>query len=242
MAQGYVDIHTHILPGIDDGSTDWTQTERMLQMQQEQGVTEIIATPHFDMEQNLQDPDRLRRLVAEANEHAKKAAPAITLYTGCEVLWSPGIVEAYRAGRILTLADSSYLLVEFYPRSPYREIEEGISSLVREGLIPVIAHVERYQHLMTEYDRLLELMKMGALMQMNSRSLLGKRFDKRVKICRKMVQNGFIHFLGSDCHNEEERPPKMQEPYDTIVRICGRQTADELAKENGRCILEKKYL
>lgn len=242
MAHGFVDIHSHILPGIDDGSRDWEQTERMLRMQQKQGVSHIIATPHFDMEQNVQDPDKLRELVAEANERARKAALPVTLYTGCEVLYSPGIIEAYRKGDILTLADSRYLLVEFYPRSPYREIEEGISSLVREGLIPVIAHVERYQCLMKEYDRLCELMKMGAVMQMNSRSLLGGRFDKRVKLCRKMVQNGFIHFLGSDCHNEEERPPKMQEPYETIVRFCGEQTADELTKYNGRCILYKEYL
>lgn len=242
MTEGYVDIHSHILPGIDDGAQDWAQSERMLQMQQEQGVTQIIATPHFDMEQNIQNPDKIRELVAEANEHAETAAPAVTLYTGCEVLYSPGIIEAYREGQILTLADSRYLLVEFYPGSPYREIEEGVSSIVREGLIPVIAHVERYRCLMNEYDRLSELIKMGAVMQMNSRSLLGKRFDKRVRLCRKMVQNGFIHFLGSDCHNEEERPPKMQEPYETIVRLCGEQIADELTKRNGRCILAKEYL
>lgn len=242
MTEGYVDIHSHILPGIDDGARDWAQTERMLQMQQEQGVTQIIATPHFDMEQNIQNPDKLREIVAEANEHAERAAPAVTLYTGCEVLYSPGIIEAYREGQILTLADSQYLLVEFYPRSPYRDIEEGVSSIIREGLVPVIAHVERYQCLMNEYDRLSELIKMGAVMQMNSRSLLGKRFDKRVRLCRKMVQNGFIHFLGSDCHNEEGRPPKMREPYETIVRFCGEKTADELTKRNGRCILAKEYL
>lgn len=85
MEQGFIDIHTHILPDIDDGSRDWSQTERMLRMQQEEGVTDIIATPHFDMEQNYQDADKLRALVAEANEHAKKVTPGITLYTGCEV-------------------------------------------------------------------------------------------------------------------------------------------------------------
>jgi len=167
-------------------------------MQREQGVTHVIATPHFDMEQNYQQADKIRELVAEANEHAKKAAPEITLYTGCEVLYSPGIIDAYKKGDILTMADSQYLLVEFFPRSPYREIEGAIASLIREGLIPIIAHVERYECLMREYDRLCELMKMGAVMQMNSRSLLGKRFDKRVKLCRKMVPHGFVNFLGRD--------------------------------------------
>ena len=142
----------------------------------------------------------------------------------------------------MTMADSQYLLVEFFPRSPYREIEDAIASLIREGLIPIIAHVERYECLMQEYDRLCELMKMGAVMQMNSRSLLGKRFDKRVKLCRKMVQNGFVHFLGSDCHNDGERPPKMRETYEAIVKLSGKQMADELTMNNATYIFEKKYL
>lgn len=242
MKQGFVDIHTHILPGIDDGSRDWAQTERMLQLQSEQGVTDIIATPHFDMEQNYQNPQKLRELVEEANVHARESGIEITLYTGCEVLYTPGVIEAYQKGDILTLADSQYLLVEFFPRSPYREICEAVASFVREGATPVIAHVERYECLMNQYDRLYELMKMGAVMQMNSRSLLGKRFDKRVRLCRKMVKNGFIHFLGSDCHNEDERPPKMQEPHDVIAKLCGGQVADNLTMGNARHILEKKYL
>lgn len=242
MEQGFIDIHTHILPDIDDGSRDWSQTERMLRMQQEEGVTDIIATPHFDMEQNYQDADKLRALVAEANEHAKKVTPGITLYTGCEVLYTPGIIEAYKKGDILTLADSQYLLVEFFPQSSYRDIEEAVRSFVREGVTPVIAHVERYECLLDEYDYLYELIKTGAVMQMNSRSLLGKRFDKRVKICRKMVENGFIHFLGSDCHNEGERPPKMRESYDVIAKFCGGQIADDVTMYNARYILAKKYL
>lgn len=240
--QGYIDIHTHILPGIDDGSRNWEQTELMLRMQQEQGITDIIATPHFDMEQNYQNPEEIRELVAKANEFAQKVTPGITLHTGCEVLYTPGVVEAYKKGDILTLADSQYLLMEFFPRSSYREIEEAISSFVREGLTPVIAHVERYECLMNQYDRLYELNKMGAVMQMNSRSLLGRRFDKRVKMCRKMVEAGFIQFLGSDCHNDKERPPKMQEPYEVIVKYCGALTADELTRDNARHILDKKYL
>lgn len=75
MEQGFIDIHSHILPGIDDGSKSWEQTERMLQLQREQGVTHVIATPHFDMEQNYQKADKIRELVAEANEHAKKVTP-----------------------------------------------------------------------------------------------------------------------------------------------------------------------
>lgn len=241
MKQGFVDIHTHILPGIDDGAADWEQTERMLELQAKQGVTDVIATPHFDMEQNYQNPQKLRELVREANERADKRNLDIRIHTGCEVLYMPGVTEAYKKGDILTLADSQYLLMEFFPRSPYKEICEAVAAFSMEGVTPVLAHVERYECLMNQYDRLYELMKKGALMQMNSRSLLGGRFDRRVRMCRKMVQNGFVHFLGSDCHNEEERPPKMQQPFQVVAKFCGEEVAEELTEKNARYILDKKF-
>lgn len=238
----YIDIHTHILPGIDDGARDWEQTKRMLELQAAEGVTKIIATPHFDLERNRSTPSRIQELVQQANDAARELGVDITLYPGCEVLFSPGIPEAYRNGEILTLAGSRYLLVEFFPRSSFQEIREGVRELSMEGAIPVIAHVERYECLMNEYDRLFELEKIGALMQMNGRSLLGRSWDKRVRMCRKLIRNGFIHFLGSDCHNETERPPKMQKVYETIEGFCGEEMASSLAGGNAAHILEGTFL
>lgn len=237
----YIDIHTHILPGIDDGARDWEQTKRMLKLQSEEGVTDIIATPHFDLEGNGPSPDEICELARQANDVAREMSLDITLYPGCEVLFSPGIPEAYRRGEIMTLAQSRYLLVEFFPRSSYQEIREGVRDLCMEGAIPVIAHMERYECLMNEYDRIFELEKIGACMQINSRSLLGKPWDKRVRMCRKLIRNGFVHFLGSDCHNETERPPKMQEIYEKIAGFCGEEMAESLAVENAKHILEKTF-
>lgn len=238
----FVDIHTHILPGIDDGAADWEQTKRMLKLQSVEGVTDIIATPHFDLEANGPSPDEICELARQADAAAGELGFGIRVYPGCEVLFSPGVPEAYREGRILTLAQSRYVLVEFFPRSAYPEIREGIRELCMQGAIPVIAHVERYECLMNEYDRLFELEKIGALMQMNGRSLLGRCWDKRVRMCRKLIRNGFVHFLGSDCHNETERPPKMKDVYDTIAGFCGEKLAGELAGENAAHILEKTFL
>ncbi len=242
MRQGFIDIHTHILPGLDDGAADWEQTGEMLRLQREQGVTDIIATPHFDMERNYQDPEQIREVVARANEYAGEEAPGLTVYEGCEVLYTPGITEAYREGRIPTLAGSRYILVEFFPQSSYREIGDAVSFFTREGLAPVIAHVERYQCLMNEYERLYELIKMGAVMQMNSRSLSGNRFDRHVRMCRKMVRKGFIHFLGSDCHNTGDRPPAMREAYRIVGRLCRGETAVALTGGNAANILQGQYL
>lgn len=242
MKSKFIDIHTHILPGVDDGSADRKQTEQMLLQQVQEGVTDIIATPHFDREENRQDPDRIRRLVEEVNQYAAQVAPGVRIYPGEEVLYTPGVLECYRNGEILTLADSRYLLLEFFPRSTYAEIEKAVREFLDEGVIPVIAHVERYYYLMKEYDYLYDLIKMGASIQMNSRSLLGSYFDKRRKICRKLAQNGFVHFLGSDCHNEGERPPQMKKSYDVLCSLCGEQEAYRMVCENAKCILENKYL
>lgn len=242
MTQGFIDIHTHILPGVDDGAANWQQTEKMLRLQKEQRVVDIIATPHFDIESNRQKPEQIRQLVSEANELASKVATGVRLYPGEEVLYTPGILELYRKGEILTLADSRYLLLEFFPRSSYREIEKAVREFVGEGVIPIIAHVERYHHLLQQYDRLNELIKMGVLLQMNSRSLLGGYFDKRKKMCRKMAQNGFVHFLGSDCHNESERPPAMSKSFEVLKNLSGEQEATGMVWKNAKCILEKTYL
>lgn len=239
---GFVDIHTHILPGIDDGAADWEQTKRMLKLQSEEGVTDIIATPHFDLEGSGSSPDEICGLARQAEAAAGEMDLGIHVYPGCEVLFSPGVPEAYREGKILTLAQSRYVLVEFFPRSAYPEIREGIRELCMQGAVPVIAHVERYECLMNEYDRLFELEKIGALMQMNSRSILGVRWDKRVRMCRRLIRNGFVHFLGSDCHNEAERPPKMKDVYDVVAGFGGEKMAGELAGENAAHILEKTFL
>lgn len=238
----YIDIHTHILPEIDDGAEDWEQTKRMLKLQSQEGVSKIIATPHFDMEQNRNTPERIQDLVWRANDAAREMSLDITVYPGCEVLFSPGVPEAYRRGEISTLAQSRYLLVEFFPRSSYQEIRDGIRGLCMEGAIPVIAHVERYECLMNQYDRLFELKKIGAFMQMNSRSLLGRPWDKRVRMCRKLIRNGMIHFLGSDCHNETERPPKMREACEAVAGFCGEEMAKSLAVGNADYILKKIFL
>lgn len=235
----YTDIHTHILPGVDDGPGDWEQTKRMLQLEAGEGVSKIIATPHFDLERNHVSPVQIQELVETANAFVRELSLELTVYPGCEVLFSPGVPEAYRQGKILTLAKSSYLLVEFFPRSSFREIREGVRALCMEGLIPVIAHIERYECLINEYDRLFELEKMGALMQMNGDSLFGKPWDKRVRMCRKLVRNGFIHFLGSDCHDDKEYPPRMHKVYEAVVNLCGEDMAESLMAKNAGHILEK---
>lgn len=235
----YIDIHTHILPGIDDGPGDLEQMKRMLQLEAAEGVSKIIATPHFDLEENRVSPVRIQELVEKANAAARELSLELIVYPGCEVLFSPGVPEAYRRGEILTLAQSSYFLVEFFPRSSFREIREGVRELCMAGLIPVIAHIERYECLLNEYDRLFELEKMGALMQMNGDSLFGRPWDKRVRMCRKLVRNGFIHFLASDCHDDKEYPPRMQKVYETVVNFCGADMAESLMAKNAGYILQK---
>lgn len=237
----FTDIHTHILPEIDDGAKDWEQTRQMLKLQAEEGVRDIIATPHFDLEEHCHSPQMIQKLTEQANAAAAELHLDVRIHPGCEVLYSPGIPDVYRKGGIMTLAGSRYVLIEFFPRSSYQEIRDGVREMCLKGAVPVIAHVERYECLMGEYDRMFELEKIGALMQMNGRSLLGKTWDKRVRMCRKLIRHGFIHFIGSDCHNETERPPKMRQVYDSIRSFCGDGMADELVFKNAEYIFENTF-
>lgn len=239
---GYLDLHTHILPEVDDGAKDWDMTMQMLELAYRQGVRRMVATPHNYPGERRQDNEQIKSLVQEADRRAKQIAPDFQIFCGNEILYRRGIVEEIADGHILTLADSRYLLIEFYPQEQYRKIYKGLRELVEEGYYPIIAHTERVQTLLGDETKLRELLKLGALVQLNSGSLLGGMLDLRAAKLRKWIANGMVHFLGSDCHNITERPPMMNDCVEKLYRKLPKAALNRLLYENQDCFLQKKYL
>lgn len=174
--QGYFDIHTHILPGIDDGAKDWGMTEKMLRMACEQGIRTIVATPHNYPGEPKQENERIRGLCKEADALAKRIEPAMQVLPGNEVYYREGIIREIEREHILTLADSRYLLVEFHPESYQREIIRGLRELTENGYLPVIAHVERVGVLFENRKNLEEALKTGCYLQTNCKKPSGRSF------------------------------------------------------------------
>lgn len=239
---GYIDIHTHILPGIDDGAKDMDATIELLKAQIAQGVTRIIATPHFDMEENLQDLAEIKRKVEQVQEVASKLSNDLTIYSGCEILFSRGVLDLMKENKVPTLADTNYVLVEFYPSESHKDIYHAMRDIIQLGRIPVLAHVERYECFIRHEEYIRELIELGAYIQMNTRSLTGKRFDKRTRFCKSVVQKGLVHFLGSDCHNMEHRPPQMEKTAQVIEKVAGERMMNCLTRENAEVMLQGKYI
>ena len=214
------DFHSHILPGIDDGSGSARESVAMLRMEAEQGIGCVVATPHFYAHHD--DPDRFLSRRAAAMERLQEATAQQDglpqIFLGAEVYFFPGMSDSEVLNR-LTIAQKSCILIEM-PPSPwtpqmYRELEWVYT---KQGLTPVIAHVDRYLSPLRTHgipDRLEEL---PVLVQANSSFFLKSR---TAPLALRLLRQGRIHLLGSDCHNLTDRAPNLGAAAQVIGRRLG---------------------
>ena len=198
-----IDIHAHILPGVDDGARSWEESIAMLKLSYAQGFRHIIATPHHSRRRGCAG---LYGLAKELQERARIHLPDISIYPGEELFYYDGLGEDLREGRALTLAESRFVLVEFGVEISYSSLYQAVRKLNMERYVPVLAHVERYV-CMRENGRMEELRHLDCRFQMNYESLKGGFFDRQTRWCRKQVRSGKIHFLGTDMHRLDIRRP-----------------------------------
>ena len=220
------DFHCHILPGVDDGSEDMDMTLQMLDLSYAQGVRRIIATPHYHRDYVENEPEKLREVLKKVQEKAAKKYSDLEIRLGNEVFYSDGVIELLRQGKILPLGDggnSRYLLVEFSPDDSFSRLQDAVSQVTRMGYRPVIAHVERYQCMYRQKDRFEELRRQGALFQVNY---------NQVRENRWLFQHDFVDLLATDCHNTEERAPKIEENLKTLFTFCSREQIEKILKTN----------
>ncbi|MDO5291430.1 MAG: hypothetical protein Q4F05_01645 [bacterium] len=242
QVNGYLDFHTHILPGVDDGSKDMEMTKAMLMKAYEEGVRTILATSHHYPGRTKQDPEKRRDLVKQVDEIAKQISPDMKVLQGNEIYYRESIVEELENGTVLPLADTKYVLVEFNPNEHYRRIYEGISELIQSGYYPVIAHVERVGTLIGSRSHMKELIEMSCYMQANSGSFMGGFFDKQSKTLLALMKENMIHFIGSDCHNLTSRPPRMEACVKKLYKKLPKETVDQVLIYNQERFLQNKFL
>ncbi len=239
---GFTDIHCHILPGVDDGSGSMGQTLQMITLAKQQGIKTIIATPHYACGAKNKLAARLLKILEEVQKETLKLGGEFRIYPGNELYYSEGIMEALKTGEAFTLAGSRYVLVEFSLVETYQTLYRGMGQLVMAGYIPILAHVERYLCLRGKESRIVDMIKLGTCMQMNSGSLLGGMFNREAVYHRRLVKEGLVHFIASDCHNTGSRPPRMKDAYKALVKNNDCRLVDRIFLENPRKILENKYI
>lgn len=236
------DVHSHILPGIDDGARHMWETRELIKQAYGQGIRRIIATPHYHRGKHYIDPDGIMELTRKVQAEVDKLVPDMKIYAGQELIYFNGVFEAVAAGKTLPLAGSSCILMEFQTDVSYEIIYQAVRRLALMRYRPVLAHIERYRCL-RDSGRLEELIKAGAYMQMNFASLSGGlkpgglKHAQESRWCRKMVLEGRITFLGTDMHRVNFRPPDTGRAVNWIYRKCGDEAAVKLMCGNPEEIL-----
>lgn len=238
----WTDIHSHILPEVDDGSVSMTQTKRMLKIAYEEGIRYIIATPHYGAGCRNPDQEELLKKLDLVRQEAKKIHENFHIALGNELFFSEDIIEHLRKRKALTLAGTRYVLVEFATQDNYQTIRRGLHRLLINGYLPILAHVERYECLYEEYDKIDEMIKLGAYMQLNISSIVGRITHRRKKFCKKLLEYGLIHLIGTDSHSDNGRAPLMLDGVNYIRKKYGEELVEILLKDNTLKLLQNQYI
>lgn len=232
-----IDIHCHILPGIDDGSGSEDESMQMLKSAYSQGIYSVIATPHASPEYPDSRPEVILELCARLQEKAQKEiASEFRVYPGQEILSTDSVPEKLEAGRLLPLADSAYVLIEFFPSTPYSSIYRVVREFGMTVYMPVLAHIERYESL-REDGRVEELIRTGAYMQMNYRMIGGRWYDQSVRWCREMLKAGNIHFLATDMHHTAYRAPETEAASGWLQKHLDEAYLEDICCQNAQRLL-----
>jgi len=203
-----IDIHCHILPGIDDGPASWEESLAMARQAAADGIRCIVATPHVEPSLDYPKPAQIQTLVQQLNDKLAAENISLSVFPGAELPALPELLEALSAGRVLTLgAQSPYVLVELYAATPSAFYEELFFRMQLAGYIPVIAHIERIMLLRTKPHILQEWRARGYRLQMNASSLCGSWLSRRY--ARRLLQRGYVDILASDGHDVSRRPPVL---------------------------------
>ncbi len=237
-----IDIHCHILPGLDDGAESVKRSLSMIRMASGQGISAVIATPHHSNMYGAATPIQIRQQCRTLEMRAQQSLNIeFHIYPGQEILYSDNVIERLNRGELLTLADSRYVLIEFLPNIPYSILYRSIREMVAARYRPVLAHVERYGALRVD-GRIEELYDAGAYMQMNYRPVGGRWFDETTRWCRRMLKAGNIHFLGTDMHNTDGRRPQTREAMLWMAKHIEREDVAGMCYKNAQAVLTDRLL
>lgn len=238
--KGFADIHSHLLPGVDDGARDLQTSCRMVRLAYENGTRAMILTPHYRDEYMKNTPEFLRDKLEQLQNAISEEMPDMQLYLGNEVLYQVDVFQLVESGRVLPLSSSRYVLLEFMPDALRSRVIMGVAEAVQYGFTPIIAHGELCAVLRKDSSLVNEILHMGALIQMNADSIMGKNGFSVKRACHKLLKRHQVHFVASDAHDDNVRPPALQQCFMRVQKKYGEAYAERVFFENARTVMENR--
>lgn len=242
-----IDLHSHIIFGVDDGPKTLEESIQLIGLAYDQGVRHIVATSHRRKGLFETPEHQILEHFLLVNSRASEQFPDLTLSYGGELYYTPSLLTQLEEQSVPTLNGTRFVLIEFSSHTPYKEIDQAVSRISLLGLTPLLAHIERYDDLAFDDKKVQALLDKGAYTQINSLSVLkpkllgdsSKEFKKRAQF---FLEKDLVHVIASDMHNLTTRKPYMKEAFDRIAKTYGAVRAENLFVTNPSDLLNNQYL
>lgn len=237
-----IDMHSHILPNIDDGARSIEETFHLIQEAKEAGFEAIISTSHYMEGYYETDAPEREVWVNAIYDKLQEKNIDIHLYLGNEIYFSENIIKLLEEGKASTINDTSYVLFEMPLNVEPLNLYDVIYEMMQYKLVPILAHPERYTFVQEEPELIYDLIEKGVLMQANYASIIGYYGQKAQMIVKKLLENNMIHFLGSDVHRQNTIYPKIPQILEELKNIVGEAKLEELTTTNPKLVLKNKRI
>jgi protein-tyrosine phosphatase len=218
-----IDLHSHILPGIDDGAKTIEDSVEMARIAVENGTTVIAATPHVIEGKWLPEWSVIKRLCAELSSELKRENIALTIVPGAEVALNMDILDKIKGPGPYCINGGRYMLVELPATHIPQYVNEFFFTLQARGINPILAHPERHPEIARNPEVIVEWVSKGILMQVNGPSLVRKMGDRAMKTAEVLLNSNLVHFFGSDTHGPKSRTPRLTDAVEKSIALVGEE-------------------
>lgn len=225
-----IDIHSHILPGIDDGPVDWDEAIEMCRLASEDRITAIVATPHII---DGVYPNNRAIIIEKVRELKRKIAGRIALdiFYGADIHLTPDLIERIRSKDVPTINDKGYFLLELPWEILPPDIDGFLFELSTAGFSPIITHVERTLWIKKEFQQIHRFIKSGALIQITAMSITGG-FGRYARYwAKRLLEERLVHIIASDAHSQRDRPPLISSALEAAASIVGEKEASIMVND-----------
>lgn len=237
-----IDIHSHILPNIDDGARNIEETIQLMKEAEKVGFEAIISTSHYrEGYYETATPER-ELWMNLIYQKLKEEDIHLQLYLGNEIYLSENIISLLEEGKASTINDTSYVLFEMPLNVEPLNLYNVVYEMLQYKLVPILAHPERYTFIQEDPELIYDLIEQGVLMQSNYASITGYYGKKAQMIMEKMLENNMVHFLGSDVHRPGTIYPQIPKILRQLTQIVGEEKLEELTTSNPKLVLQNKRI